>query len=105
MKTLLKILGISAAVLATLLIGGAIFIGVLFDPNDYKAYVAEWVETRTGRNFVIEDDLELTFFPWLGVETGRLRLGNAEGFEAESFATAERAIVRVKILPLFQARV
>ncbi len=105
MKTLLKILGISAAVLATLLIGAAIFIGVLFDPNDYKGYLAEWVETRTGRNFVIEDDLELTFFPWLGVETGRLRLGNAEGFGAESFATAESAIVRVKILPLLLARV
>ncbi len=105
MKTLLKILGISTAVLATLLIGAAIFIGFLFDPNDYKGYVAEWVETRTGRDFVIEDDLELTFFPWLGVETGGLRLGNAEGFGAEAFATAERAIVRVKILPLFLGRV
>ncbi len=54
MKTLLKILGISTAVLATLLIVAAIFIGLLFDPNDYKGYVAEWVENRTGRDFVIE---------------------------------------------------
>ena len=105
MQTLLKILGISVVVLATLTIGAAIFIGWWFDPNDYKTYVAEWVESRTGRDFVIEDDLELTFFPWLGVETGRLRLGNAEGFGAEAFATAERAIVRVKILPLLLARV
>ncbi len=105
MQTLLKILGISVVVLATLTIGAAIFIGWWFDPNDYKSYVAEWVESRTGRDFVIEDDLELTFFPWLGVETGRLRLGNAEGFGAEAFATAERAIVRVKILPLLLARV
>jgi len=105
MKLLLKILGISTAVLAALVVGGAIFIGWLFDPNDYKDYVADWVESRTGRDFVIEDDLELTFFPWLGVETGGLRLGNAEGFGAEPFATADRAIVRVKILPLFLARV
>ncbi len=105
MQTLLKILGISVMVLATLAIGAAIFIGWWIDPNDYKSYVAEWVESRTGRDFVIEDDLELTFFPWLGVETGGLRLGNAEGFGAEAFATAERAIVRVKLLPLLLARV
>ena len=105
MKTLLKILGIATAILATVGIGAAIFIGWLFDPNDYKDYVADWVESRTGREFVIEDDLELTFFPWLGVETGRLRVGSAEGFGDEAFATAERAIVRVKILPLFLARV
>ncbi len=105
MQTLLKILGISVVVLATLTIGAAIFIGWWIDPNDYKTYIEEWVESRTGRDFVIEDDLELTFFPWLGVETGRLRLGNAEGFGAEAFATAERAIVRVKILPLLLARV
>ena len=78
MKTLLKILGIATAILATVGIGAAIFIGWLFDPNDYKDYVADWVESRTGREFVIEDDLELTFFPWLGVETGRLRVGSAE---------------------------
>jgi len=105
MKTLLKILGIATAILATVGIGAAIFIGWLFDPNDYKDYVADWVESRTGREFVIEDDLELTFFPWLGVETGRLRVGSAEGFGDEAFATAERVIVRVKILPLFLARV
>ena len=105
MQTLLKILGIATAVLATLAVGAAIFIGWLVDPNDYKSYVAEWVESRTGRDFVIEDDLELTFFPWLGVETGGLRLGNAEGFSSAAFATAERAIVRVKILPLLLARI
>ena len=105
MKTLFKILGASAAVLVTLAIGAAIFIGWLFDPNDYKDYVAEWVESRTGRDFVIEDDLTLTFFPSLGVETGGLRLGNAEGLGDDAFATAERAVVRVKILPLFLARV
>jgi len=105
MKTLLKILGIATAILATVAIGTAIFIGWLFDPNDYKEYVADWVESRTGRDFAIEDDLELTFFPWLGVETGGLRVGSAEGFGDEAFATAERAILRVKILPLFLARV
>ena len=104
MKLLLKILGISTAVLAALVVGGAIFIGWLFDPNDYKDYVADWVESRTGRDFVIEDDLELTFFTWLGVETGGLRLGNAEGFGAEPFATADRASVRGQLLPLFLAR-
>ena len=51
--------------------------------------MAALVEARTGREFVIEDDLELTFFPWLGVEIGGIRLGNAEGFGDEDFLSAD----------------
>lgn len=105
MKTLLKTLGFTAALLVVLAIGAAVFIGWLFDPNDYKEYVADWVESRTGRSFDIEDDLTLTFFPSLGLETGSLRLGNSAGRGDEPFATADRAVLRVKILPLFLARV
>ena len=105
MKILLKILGLAATFLVILAIGTAVFIGWLIDPNDYKEYVAKWVESRAGRDFVIEDDLTLTFFPSLGIEASGLRLGNADYPGDDPFATAERAILRVKILPLLLARV
>ena len=105
MKTVLKFLGFTTAVLVTLAICAAVYIGWLFDPNDYKDYLEATVETRTGRDFAIEDDLFLSFFPPLGVETGSLRLGNATGFGDEPFATAERAVLRVKLLPLLTGRV
>ena len=63
------------------------------------------MEERTGRSFLIEDDLELTFFPWLGVQTGGVHLGNIEGFGEEPFASAEKLTARVRLLPLIQRRV
>jgi AsmA protein len=105
MKIILKIFGTFALLVVILAVGVAFFIGLVFDPNDYKGYVEDLVESRSGRDFLIEDDLELTFFPVLGVETGRLQLGNIEGFGDEPFATADRALLGVKILPLLFARV
>ena len=105
MKIFLKIFSLVAACLILLTVTAAVFIGWLFDPNEYKDYLADWVESRVGRDFSIEDDLTLTFFPSLGIEASGLRLGNTDGLRNDPFATAERAILRVKILPLLLARV
>ena len=104
MRTLLKILASAAAVIAAVLIGGALILWLFFDPNDYRDDLAAMVEARTGRAFAIEDNLALAFFPWLGVETGRLRLGNAAGFGDEDFASVASAAVRVRLLPLLRGR-
>ncbi|HEY5624719.1 MAG TPA: AsmA family protein [Gammaproteobacteria bacterium] len=105
MKAVLKFLGFTLAFLATLAIALVIYIGWLFDPNDYKDLLEATVEERTGRDFAIEDDLSLSFFPPIGIETGGLTLGNAEGFGEEPFAVANRAVLRVKVWPLFFGRV
>ena len=105
----MKILKVSAAVLASmaaLLIVAAGLLLLFFDPNDYKGYVTSWVEERTGRAFVVSDDLELAFFPWLAVEAGGIELGNPEGFDqTEPFATAERVAAAVKLMPLLDGRI
>jgi len=93
------------AALIILSVSAAIIIGFLFDPNDYKSELSRLVEERTGRSFLIEDDLELTFFPWLGIQTGGVHLGNIEGFGEDSFASAAGLIARVRLLPLIQRRV
>ncbi len=80
-------------------------VGLLFDPNDYKSELSRLVEEKTGRSFLIEDDLELTFFPWLSIQTGGLHLGNIEGFGEENFASIESLTARVRLLPLIQRRV
>ena len=93
-----------AAILAVLVVSAAVAVWLLFDPNDYKDELSALVEERTGRSFVIENDLELTFFPWLGVQTGGVRLGNGEGFGEEPFASAAGVTVRVRLLPLLGRR-
>lgn len=100
----LKIAAFALAGIVVLLIVGAIALVSVFDPNDYKSYAATFVAERTGRTLEIRDDLELSVFPWLAIETGGVTLGNAEGFGEEPFATVESLEARVKLLPLLSRR-
>ena len=62
-------------------------------------------KARTGRTLAIDEDLTLSFFPWLAVETGGITIGNAAGFGGpEPFATIERAGARVKLIPLLSGQ-
>lgn len=105
----LKIAGIVIGALLLLAIGAAVLITVSFDPNDYKDDAARLFEARTGRTLAIEDDLSLSFFPWLAVETGRVTVGHSADFPAPAdgrpFATVERAAARVRLRPLLERRI
>ena len=101
---MLKWIGIALAAVLGLVLAGALTLYLTFDPNDYRDFAGRWVSERTGRTLAIEGDLELSFFPWLGVSADQLTLSNAAGFAPEHFASAENAVLRVKLLPLLQRR-
>jgi len=101
----LRIVGITVGILVALLVVAAIALPMFFDPNDYKDRITSLVKDKTGRELVIEGDMELSVFPWLGVEIGRTRLGNAPGFGDAPFAAVEDVEVRVKLLPLLRREV
>jgi len=98
-KVLVLILGIVA-----LLVIAAIAVALLFDPNDFRDDIAAEVQQKTGRELVIEGDLELSLFPWLAINVGKTTLGNAQGFGDEPFASFEQARLSVKILPMLLSR-
>jgi AsmA protein len=100
LKITAAIVGIVLALFAILVIA----ITLLVDPNDYRGDVEDAVRDATGRELRIDDDLSLSFFPWLGVETGRVALGNAEGFEGDFFSL-QSADVRLRLLPLLRRQV
>lgn len=100
MGRLLKILLIVVAGLVGIVVIAAIALLVFFDPNDYRDEIAARVQQATGRDLTIEGDLGLSVFPWLAVEVGRSRLGNAPGFGDEPFATFEQAQLSVRLAPL-----
>ncbi len=75
---------------------------VLIDPNDYREDIEQAVAAHTGRSLNIEGEISLSLFPWLGVEIGALRLGNAEGFGEPPMAQIEAAELRVRLLPLLR---
>jgi AsmA protein len=91
--------------LVLLVAAAVVVLPMVVDPNDYKPQMVSAVEQKLGREFAIEQDLKLSVFPWLGIETGGVRLGNAAGFAAESFAEIEELGVKVKLMPLLSQQV
>ncbi|MDH3871490.1 MAG: AsmA family protein, partial [Gammaproteobacteria bacterium] len=100
MGKLIKIILSLVGVVILLVVALAIALPFLVDPNDYKDKIATLVEEKTGRALTIEGDIGLSVFPWLGLDIGPTRLGNAEGFGEQPMASMENVQVRVKLVPL-----
>ena len=100
MARLLKLLLILIAAVVGIGVLASIALFLFFDPNDFRDDISAGVKAATGRDLVIEGDIDLSVFPWIAVEIGRTRLGNAEGFGDEPFLSFERARLSVRLLPL-----
>ena len=105
MKKTLKILAILFGGLLALLIVLAVALKTLLDPNDYKNEIVTAVKNQTGRELRIEGKLGWSFFPWIGIEIGRLELSDAPGFGKEPFARIDGAGAKVELSPLLRKRV
>jgi len=98
-NVLFLILGIVAvAVIA------AVSFVLLFDPNNFREEIAAKVKQTTGRDLVIEGDIELTLFPWVAINVGKTTLGNAAGFGDEPFASFDEARLSVRVIPMLLDR-
>ena len=105
MKNPLKImLSIIAALvlLVVLVVCAAVF---FINPNNFKPEIIAAVKNKTGRDLGIDGDLKLTVFPSIGVNTGKMTLSNAQGFEAKNFASLEESHINVALLPLLSKKV
>jgi AsmA protein len=81
-------------------VAGLAVFAALFDPNDYRGQVAEFVREQTGRELLLAGPLELSIFPWLAVEAENVTLGNAQGFGEEPMLRVGRVSVGLQLLPL-----
>ncbi|MBT8430439.1 MAG: AsmA family protein, partial [Gammaproteobacteria bacterium] len=86
MASLFKWLFGLVIVLVLLVVAAAVILPMVVDPNDYKPQIVAAAKEKLGRDLAIEQDLSLTVFPWLGIETGGVRVGNAAGFAEQPFA-------------------
>jgi len=105
MKRTLKWLAIIAGAVVVLIVGAAILLPLVVDPNEYKPALVAQVKKHTGRDLRIDGDIELSVFPWIGVELGKTALSNAPGFPEQFFASTEQVAIRVKLLPLLAKRI
>ncbi len=98
------ILSIIAA-MAFLIVIAIFTLSFFIDPNNFKTEIAAAVKDKTGRDLTLTGDLKLSIFPWLGISTGKVTLGNATGFQDKPFATLEESDINVKLLPLLTKKI
>ena len=77
---------------------------VIFNPNDYKKDISDLVKEKTGRNLLIQGDISLSLFPWIGIDLGAVEISNAKNFTQHPFAKMAHLQVRAKLWPLFAKR-
>ncbi len=99
-----KILASLAGGLIVLIVAGLLALWLLVNPNDYKGRIAAAVKESTGRDLVLQGDIELSVFPWIALELGPATLGNPPGFGEGPFLAFNRAAVRVRLFPLLAKR-
>lgn len=99
----LKYFLIAVTLLIVLVVGALTAAVMTFDPNDYRAQIADSVHQKTGRDLAI-GDIGLSVFPWLKLDLKQVRLSNAAGFGDAPFAQIAQASVGVELLPLLRER-
>lgn len=104
MKALLKIV-LGLVFLVVLLVGGAAALLLTVDPNAYKPQISSAVKQATGRDFAINGDINVMFYPVLGFKVAGLEMGNPEGFSEKEFIRAGEVQAGVKILPLIDKKI
>lgn len=74
------------------------------DPNSFKSRIESTVRDATGRELELVGDIELGFFPRIGLRTGEGRFGNAPGFGPEPMVSWKRAQLGAQLFPLLRGR-
>ena len=100
---LLKWVLIAVGAVVLLFAGALAFIAATFDPNQYKAQVADLVKEKTQRTLTIEGDIRLMLFPRLGVHLGKTRL--SEFNSDKDFAGLDDMRVSLALIPLLSREV
>lgn len=100
-KFIKLLLGLTLVLIVTVIVvvAGAL---MYFDPNEHKDFIVSKVEKATGRTFAISGNIDLTFYPWLGLEADGITMGNAAGFGDEPFLNADTVALRIKTMPLLK---
>ena len=100
MKNAVKWALIAIGGVVTLIILILLVLPFFVDAEKYKPLLENKVKEMTGRPFTVGGDVDLSFFPFVGVSFSNLHLGNPPGFEATDFISIKSFEVRVKLLPL-----
>ncbi len=90
-----------AIVLILMLIAGAIGLFIYtFDANYFKAQIVEYVKVHKQRDLLLEGDIKVSFFPKLGLNSGKMSL--SERNSSKGFASIDNARLYIAWFPLLR---
>ena len=75
------------------------------DPNSFKPEIASAVKNKIGRDLTLTGDLKISLFPWLGLSTGKMTIGNPIGFQDTSFASIEESTIKINLSALLSKKI
>lgn len=101
----LRVVGWGVGAVVALVTAVLLALVVFVDPNDFKDDITQAVQEATGRELSLQGDIELSVFPWLGLNLGAAQLSNAAGFDGATFARVESVDIKLKLMPLLQQRI
>ena len=92
---------IAGVLVVLMIIPIAIIVFILsFNANHFKTQIVQYVKTHTQRELVLQGDIKVTFFPKLGLDTGKMLLSQRNS--AREFASVNDARLYVAWLPLLK---
>lgn len=91
---------IGIAGLAGLIVVAALVAPMLIPVSTFKPTIEAEASKAIGRTVVIGDDISLSVLPRVQFKVNDLVVANAEGMQADAFASVEEAAIGVGLLPL-----
>src|SRR5512139_4029306 len=92
---------LTAIVIILMLVAGAIALFIYtFDANYFKAQIVQYVKVHKQRELVLEGDIKISFFPKLGLNSGKMSL--SERNSSKEFASIENARFYIAWFPLIR---
>jgi AsmA protein len=72
----------------------------MFDANYFKSQMVDYVKTHNQRDLTLEGDIKVTFFPQLGLDSGKMSLSQRNS--GKGFASIENARLYIAWWPLLR---
>ena len=100
-----KYLFITIGGLALLFCAALLIVPHLIDVEQFKPRIEQLVTEKTGYPLKILGTIDLSVFPWVGLNFTDLVLNNPEDFQEKKFLNIKNFEARLKVLPLLSKRV
>lgn len=91
---------LAGIILIVALIAGIVSFAIyIFNANYFKSQIVDYVKTNNQRDLTLDGDLTVTFFPTLGLDTGKMTLSQRNS--SKGFASIESGHFHIAWWPLF----